>query len=112
MSHQKTCHGGEYYLVLGSAGISTGFTTPWGHVPLDNDWFFQCMLADCRSAMLLNGFGALDMAGNGFSALLIPNLPILVNSGFTIYMGYATWPMPPTSPFSAVSPPSAPIVIN
>jgi hypothetical protein len=99
-------------MVLGSTGISTGFTTPWGPIPLDNDWFFQCMLADCRAAMLLSGFGPLDASGNGFSVLLIPNLPILINSGFTIYMGYVTWPVPPISPFSATSPPSSPIVIN
>lgn len=105
-------HGGEYYLLMASTGASVGFATPWGRIPLDPDWLFDCFLGACRPVMFLNDYGALNVAGDGFAVLLIPNLPVLRGSNFPIYCGFVTSTSPGITPFSGISSPSSVIRIN
>lgn len=105
-------HGAERYLLMASSGISSGVTTPFGHLPLDGDWLFQCFFGPCRSAMFINDFSFLNAGGDGFAVLLIPNLPVLVGSNFPIYCGFVTSDQPGMVPFTGISSPSSVILIN
>ena len=104
-------HGGEQYVVLASNGINQGVVTPWGRLPLNADWMFDCFLGSCRP-LLLNGEGNLSMMGSGFAALSIPNLASLVGSGLRIHVGFVTSAPGTFFPWTGISAPSAPIVIN
>lgn len=103
--------GGNAYLALGANGTASGTPTPWGRLPLDNDPLLSCFLGACRS-ILLGGTGTINAQGNAFGSLQIPNLPVLTNSGFTIYMAFVTYQPPNFAPWFSVSSPSLPIVIN
>ncbi|MBI5851668.1 MAG: hypothetical protein HZB39_11685 [Planctomycetes bacterium] len=105
-------HGNERYLLMAASGASTGFATPWGRIPLDNDWLFQCFFGACRPAMFINDFALLNAAGDGFAVLRIPNLPVLVGSNFPIYCAFVTSNQPGMIPFTGVSSPSPVIRIN
>lgn len=107
-------HGGEIYLGLGSNSIGTGVQTPWGRLPLNQDWLFDCLLGDCRSQMLISAHGFLDSQGRGFGGLVIPNLPVLAGSNLHIYLGFVTGPgpFPNIFPWTGISAPSAPIIVN
>lgn len=105
-------HGGEQYLAMASNNIATGFQTPWGRLPLDPDWLFDCFFGPCRSAMFFNDVGILNPNGIGNGGLLIPNLPVLRNSNLRIYIGFTTALAPNLFPFTAISSPSQPIFIN
>ena len=105
-------HGNERYLLMAASGASTGFLTPWGRIPLDNDWLFDCFFGPCRSSMFLNDFALLNAAGDGFAVLLIPNLTVLVGSNFPIYCSFVTSNQPGMIPFTGISSPSSVIRIN
>jgi hypothetical protein len=62
--------------------------------------------------MFFSDFGTIGPGGSAFGGLLIPNLPVLVGSGLTIYVGFVTSRGPSIVPFSAISSPSSAIVIN
>jgi hypothetical protein len=102
---------GDNYIALGGGSISGGgFTTPFGPVPLDPDPFFFCFLADCRS-MLIGAQGVIGPSDRAFGGMLIPNLPILRNSGLTLYLAFALHGQQSLN-FTGQSSPSLPIVIN
>jgi hypothetical protein len=100
-----------YLALLGGSVAGGGTVLPWGRIPFDVEPLFTCFLGDCR-ALLLGGLGALNASGEGFGALQIPNLPVLRNSGLTLYAGFVTCFGGCLTSFKSVSPPSAAIVIN
>jgi len=103
--------GGNGYYALVSGGISTGWNSPWGRLPLDPDPIFNCFLSDC-AAMLINRVGVIGSNGEGYGGLIIPNSPILRNSGVQLYAGFVTFKLPNFAPWVSVSPPSKVITIN
>ncbi len=106
-------HPGETYLVMLSLGTQPGWTTPFGTLPLNYDFVLQCTIdPSCWPALLVNSLGTLNTNSQGTAVLLIPNFPFLYNSGLTLYAGFITSATPAGVPFSAISAPSAPIVIN
>lgn len=106
-------HPSEYFVTMLSLGTQPGWTTPWGLVPLNGDFLLQCTLnPGCWPTILVNHDGQLNLNSQATSVLLIPNLPFLTNSGLTLYAGFVTSLSPTWIPFSAVSAPSPPIVIN
>lgn len=102
--------GNNYYLVL-SGGIKTGWQSPWGKLPLDRDPIFDCFLAACSST-LIGRTGTFNSSGKAFGGMLIPNAPILKNSGLTLYACFVTFKAPNFAPWISVSSVSRPIVIN
>ncbi|MEZ5965781.1 MAG: hypothetical protein R3F56_18240 [Planctomycetota bacterium] len=101
---------GENYIGLcGGSFAGGGFNTPFGHVPLDPDPFFLCFMTDCRS-MLVGAQGVIGANDRAFGGMLIPNLPVLVNSGLTLYLAFVLHGASLT--FTGESLPSTPIVIN
>ena len=106
-------HAGEHYLTMLSLGTQPGFSTPWGQIPLNPDFLFECTLnPSCWGQIMANNSGTLNSNSQATTVLLIPNLPLLQNSGLTMYAAFFTSLSPSWVPFSAVSPPSSPIVIN
>jgi hypothetical protein len=106
-------HAGEYYVTLLSLGTQPGWQTPWGLLPLNADFLLQCTLSpSCWPSILVNNLGTLNVNSQATAVLLIPNLPFLTNSGLTLYAGFFTSQSPTWIPFSAISSPSPPIVIN
>jgi len=106
-------HAGEFYVTMLSLGTQPGFSTPWGLIPLNPDFLLECTLnPSCWGQIMANNVGNLNGNAQATAVMLIPNLPLLQNSGLTIYSGFFTSMSPTWTPFSAVSPPSAPIVIN
>ncbi len=104
---------GENYLTLLGLGTSPGFNTPWGTVPLTPDFLLSCTLnPSCSAGVMINGSGVLNANGQAFPAILIPPLPVLANSGLTFYAAFVTGAPPGITPFTAISAPSMPIVIN
>ena len=99
------------YFLLISGGIANGWKSPWGNLPLDNDFVFNCFLGDCAS-ILVNRVGTINSSGRGFGGMLIPNAPILKNSGFKLYAGFVTFKNPNIFPWVSVSAPSRVITIN
>ncbi|PIE23851.1 MAG: hypothetical protein CSA62_05495 [Planctomycetota bacterium] len=102
---------GDQYFVLASGGISTGFPSPWGRVPLNFDPIFNCFLSGCRST-LINPVGTFNAQGQAFGALRIPNIPSLKNSGLKLYIGFVTYSKAGFFPWKSISAPSRPIIIN
>ena len=102
---------GDGYVALASSGVASGFLTPWGRLPLDLDPTLLCFLGDCRGLMS-NGMGTFNATGNAFGTLNIPNEPVLVNSGFTMYVAFFTYQAPNLLSWKSVSLPSPKIVIN
>ncbi len=101
---------GDNYLALaGGSFMNGGFTSPFGHVPLDPDPLFFCFLGDCRS-MLIGSLGVIGQNDRAFGGMLIPNLSVLRNSGLTLYLAFVLFGQ--TLNFTGESSPSAPIVIN
>jgi hypothetical protein len=106
-------HAGELYLTMLSLGTAPGWTTPWGFIPLNNDFVLQCTLdPNCWPAVLVNNIGNLNSNSQATAVFLIPNFPFLIGSGLAVYAGFITSQSPTGTPFTAVSAPSAPIVIN
>lgn len=105
-------HAGEYYVTMLSLGTS-GLTTPWGVLPVTGDFLFECSLTpSCWPAILANNTGTLSLSAQATAVLLIPNLPLLQNSGLAVYSSFFTSLTPGWIPFSGISAPSLPIVIN
>lgn len=103
----------DYYVTMLSMGTSPGTATPWGQLPLNNDFMLQCSLdPGCAPQIIINWAGRLNGNGQAFPVILIPPYPFLINSGFTFYAGFLASASPTWIPFSAVSAPSLPIVIN
>lgn len=106
-------HAGEYYLTMLSLGTTPGIASPWGHVPLNDDFVFQCTIdPGCWPSIFVNNTGNLNANAQATTVLLIPNLPALVNSNLALYSAFLTSTFPGWLPFSAMSAPSAPIFIN
>lgn len=103
--------GGNGYYALVSGGVGTGWNSPWGRLPLDPDPIFNCFLADC-AALLINRVGLIGSNGEAYGGLIIPNSPILRNSGLKLYAGFVTFKPPNFAPWVSVSPPSRVITIN
>jgi hypothetical protein len=106
-------HAGELYLTMLSLGTQPGWTTPWGHIPLNDDFVLQCTIdPNCWPALMVNSVGNLNGNAQATTVLLIPNFAFLQNSGLTLYAAFITSQSPGGLPFSAISAPSPPIVIN
>lgn len=106
-------HAGDYFLTLLSLGTQPGINSPWGYVPLNDDFVLQCSIdPGCWPSILVNNHGTLNGNAQATVVFLIPNLPVLVNSNLSVYAGFITSSFPGWLPFNAVSAPSAPIVIN
>lgn len=102
---------GENYIGLCGGSITGGgFTSPFGRVPLDPDPLFFCFLADCRSS-LVGAQGVIGPNDRAFGGFLIPNLPVLRNSGLTLYLAFVLHGQQSLN-FTGQSLPSLPIVIN
>ncbi|MGE3174966.1 MAG: hypothetical protein AB7O97_20225 [Planctomycetota bacterium] len=105
-------HAGETYLTMLSLG-TLGWTTPFGVIPLNNDFVLQCTIDPaCWPALLINNIGTLNGSAQATTVFLIPNFPFLQGSGLPIYAAFITSQSPTGTPFSAVSAPSPAIVIN
>jgi hypothetical protein len=102
---------GNGYFAIVSGGIKTGWVTPWGYVPLDPDPIFDCFLGPC-APILINRQGTIGGGGQAFGGMLIPNSPILKNSGLQLYVGFVTFKLPNFAPWVSVSAPSPVITIN
>lgn len=102
---------GNGYYALVSGGISTGWNSPWGRLPLDPDFIFNCFLSDC-AALLINRVGVIGSSGESYGGMIIPNSPILKNSGLQLYANFVTFKPPNFAPFVSVSPPAKVITIN
>ena len=110
---QAPGHAGEYYLTMLSLGTSPGLNTPWGFVPLNNDFVLQCAIdPGCWPTMFVNNTGTLNGNAQATTVLLIPNLPFLIGSNLPVYSAFITSQFPGWIPFNAASAPSSPIVIN
>ncbi len=106
-------HAGEYYLTMLSLGTQPGLSTPWGHVPLNDDFVFRCTIdPGCWPSIFVNNTGTLNGNAQATTVFLIPNLPVLQNSNLAVNAAFLTSTVPGWLPFSAVSAPSPPIVIN
>lgn len=106
-------HPGHTYLVMLSLGTQPGWNTPFGFIPLNDDFVLQCTIdPSCWPALMVNSLGTLNSNSQGTAVLLIPNFPFLYNSGLTLYAAFITSATPAGVPFSAVSAPSTGIVIN
>lgn len=106
-------HANEYYVTMLSLGTSPGLTTPWGLIPLNGDFLLECSLNPfCWPQLLVNGNGRLNANAQATAVALIPNLPLLANSGLAFHAGFVTSLSPTWTPFTAISAPSTPIVIN
>jgi hypothetical protein len=106
-------HGSEYFLTMLSLGTQPGLNTPWGFVPLNNDFVFQCTIdPGCWGSLFVNNFGQLNGNGQATTVFLVPNLPFLLNSNLAVYSAFITSPTSALLPFSAASSASAPIIIN
>jgi hypothetical protein len=105
-------HQGELYLTMLSLG-NQGWVTPYGTIPLNDDFVLQCTLdPGCWPAILVNNLGYLNGNAQATAVFLIPNFPFLANSGLAVYAAFITSQSATGLPFSAISAPSAPIVIN
>ena len=102
---------GNGYYAMVSGGIGTGFQTPWGFLPLDQDPIFDCFLGPC-SIFLIGRSGTIGANGQGFGGMSIPNHPSLKNSGLKLYVGFVTYVKPNFVPWVTVSAPSRVITIN
>ena len=106
-------HANEYYVTMLSLGTSPGLSTPWGRIPLNGDFLLECSLNPfCWPQLLVNGNGRLNANAQATAVVLIPNLPLLANSGLAFHAGFVTSLSPTWTPFTAISAPSTPIVIN
>ncbi|MEQ1631675.1 MAG: hypothetical protein ABL997_04845 [Planctomycetota bacterium] len=106
-------HAGDTYLVMLSLGTQPGWNTPYGLIPLNNDFVLECTIdPSCWPALMVNSLGTLNTNSQGTAVLLIPNFPFLQNSGLALYAAFITSTTPAGIPFSAISAPSTPIVIN
>lgn len=106
-------HASEYYVTMLSMNTTPPTVTPWGTIPLAGDFLFGCSLdPSCWPILMVNSNGTLNANAQATTVVLIPNFSFLINSGLAFRAAFVTSLSSTWTPFSAISAPSTPIVIN